>query len=345
MIPFVAIGPGPDYPAVEDVELGVSFDFGLQTGTLVATGGPSGSSINSTTAPITRNINEQVPILFTWRSASATLTGTVSIGTGAPVALQGAVTFIGTSAAGQHWYQLAYHASDRPTTPATARCVFTDGTSYLTIPVQFTEVASGAGSGTGARTVTVTVNDGTNPIQNANVRLTLGAETFISTTNVSGQCTLNVDDGTYTVSITAAGYSFGGATLVVDANETATYSMSAIAFPIAAPPGLCTVRFTFLKPDGTTPIQNVVVAARLDQNVAVPASVISNQILYGTSNALGIVDLVLIQGASIKRGNKAYHITASDPQATSLVSLLDFRAIIPTVSSINASSLVPLESR
>ncbi len=308
-------------------------------------GGGSSSVILGSANTITRNINESIPIQFTWPSASATITATVELGTASAVACQGAVSFVRTDSAGKHWYQLAYDADDRPAVSGLARYVFTDGTSYFTVPVQFTEVASGAGSGTGARTVTINVNDGSNPIQNASVRLTLGAETFISTTNVSGQCTLNVDDGSYTVSITAAGYSFGGATLVVDGAETVTYSMTAVAFPVAAATGLCTVRFTFLKPDGTTPIQNVVVAAKLDQNVAVPASVISNQILYGTSSALGIVDLVLIQGASIKRGNKAYHITASDPQATSLVPLLDFRAVIPTASSINASSLVPLESR
>ena len=39
MIPFVAIGPGPDYPAVADVEDGVVFDFSNLTGTLDAGGG------------------------------------------------------------------------------------------------------------------------------------------------------------------------------------------------------------------------------------------------------------------------------------------------------------------
>ncbi|MBL8815269.1 MAG: hypothetical protein JNL58_04510 [Planctomyces sp.] len=41
MIPFVAIGPGPDYPAVADVEDGVVYDFGNLEGTLV--GGAGGT--------------------------------------------------------------------------------------------------------------------------------------------------------------------------------------------------------------------------------------------------------------------------------------------------------------
>ncbi len=42
MIPFVAIGPDPDYPAVADVEQGVQYDFGNLTGTLVVSGGGGG---------------------------------------------------------------------------------------------------------------------------------------------------------------------------------------------------------------------------------------------------------------------------------------------------------------
>ena len=86
----------------------------------------------------------------------------------------------------------------------------------------------GGGSGTGARTVTITVNDGTTALQNATVRLTEGANTFTAQTNVSGVATFNVDDATYVVSITKAGYSYSGTTLVVDGDESTTYSMTAI---------------------------------------------------------------------------------------------------------------------
>ena len=88
--------------------------------------------------------------------------------------------------------------------------------------------AINVGGGTGARTVNVTVNDGTNALQNAIVRMTLNAETYVQTTNASGQCTFNLDDGTWTVSISKSGYSFAGTTLVVNGTETATYSMSLV---------------------------------------------------------------------------------------------------------------------
>jgi len=99
-----------------------------------------------------------------------------------------------------------------------------------TIPGLIGEI-EGGGSGTGARTVTITVNDGTNPLQNAIVRLTEGANEFTARTNASGVTSppFNVDDATYTVSISKAGYSYSGTTLVVNGTETVTYSMTAIS--------------------------------------------------------------------------------------------------------------------
>lgn len=83
------------------------------------------------------------------------------------------------------------------------------------------------GAGTGARTVTITVNFAFLPLQGATVRLTKGAESFTGETNVSGQVVFNVNDGTWGVGITAAGATFAGASLVVDGNEAASYSMTA----------------------------------------------------------------------------------------------------------------------
>jgi hypothetical protein len=105
------------------------------------------------------------------------------------------------------------------------------------------EPSSGGGSGTGARTVTITVNDGTTALQNAIVRMTEGVNTYTATTNVSGVCTFNLDDATYTVSITKSGYSYAGTTLVVDGTEAVTYSMTQITPSAPDDPALCAVTF------------------------------------------------------------------------------------------------------
>ncbi len=87
----------------------------------------------------------------------------------------------------------------------------------------------GGGTGTGARTVAITVTLSAAPVEGASVRLTKAAETYVGSTNASGQITFNVDDGTWTVSITSPNATFVGASLVVDDDETVSYSLTAIS--------------------------------------------------------------------------------------------------------------------
>lgn len=127
------------------------------------------------------------------------------------------------------------------------------------------------GTGNGPRTVTVTVNDGSNVLQGAAVRLTEGANLYTATTNSSGVATFNVTDATYNVAITKHGYTFDQdppVTLVVDGNETPTYSMTAQTIPAPAAPEQTnaylttrdgtgaakagvTLKFRLVNPDGT----------------------------------------------------------------------------------------------
>lgn len=102
-----------------------------------------------------------------------------------------------------------------------------DGVSYSNIHFDsYGAGVFGGGSGSGANIVSITVDDGTDPIEGANVRLTKGADTFVVTTDVDGLAEFSLNDGTWTVTITQSGYSFIPTTLVVDGNETQTYSMT-----------------------------------------------------------------------------------------------------------------------
>lgn len=94
--------------------------------------------------------------------------------------------------------------------------------------------ASGS-TGSGARTITIAVDDGTNPIQNAKVRLTEGVTTYTGLTDASGDITFNVDDATYAVAITKSGYTFAGESLVVTASASQTYSMTATVISPSSP--------------------------------------------------------------------------------------------------------------
>ena len=92
-------------------------------------------------------------------------------------------------------------------------------------------------TGSGANSVTITVNDGIIPtvLENAKVRMTKGAETYLGETNASGVIAFSLDNGTWTVQITLPLYTFTSTTIVVDGVETQTYSMTAESIPASNP--------------------------------------------------------------------------------------------------------------
>jgi len=122
-------------------------------------------------------------------------------------------------------------ASTIPTAEENAAAVAEAAPDFGVFPAEsLVNAPTGSGgSGSGARSVTLTVNDGTNTLEGATVRLSLAAETYVVTTNVNGQAALSLDDGTWTVTITKPLYSFTPTTLVVSATTTHTYSMTAMS--------------------------------------------------------------------------------------------------------------------
>lgn len=106
-----------------------------------------------------------------------------------------------------------------------------DGDSWKLTAAALAEAPTTESLGTGARTVVITVNDGTNVLESARVRVTKygGADSFVGNTDSSGEITFSLDDGTWSVAITHTGYSFAPEWLVVNGNETQTYSMAALS--------------------------------------------------------------------------------------------------------------------
>jgi hypothetical protein len=111
------------------------------------------------------------------------------------------------------------------------------------------DVVVATGTGDGAWTVTLTINDGTNPLQNARVRMTSGMLTYLGMTDVNGHITFNLDSATWTIGVSLAGYSFAGAQLVVAGNTTHTYSLTPLGITPSGP-GTTTGYLTCFGPDG-----------------------------------------------------------------------------------------------
>jgi len=162
-----------------------------------------------------------------------------------------------------------------------------------TLPAQI------AGSGSGARTITITVTDGTDPLQNAKVRLTEGANTFTASTNVSGVATLNVDDATYTVAITKSSYSFAGASLVVDGDEVQVYAMTLVSVAPPTDPDLCAVTIPVVDQYGAALAgEDVEIRFNAFADNATATAVVLSPPPLQVSDANGLVSVNLLRLAS-----------------------------------------------
>jgi len=160
-------------------------------------------------------------------------------------------------------------------------------------------------AGVGARTVTITVNLSASPVQSASVRLTKGGETYIGQTNASGEVVFNVDDGTWTVSITSPGTTFAGTTLVVDGAESVTYSLTAVSVA-SSEPGKRTGYLVCYDEDGV--VQSGVEVTLTCHYAPSTGLALDSEVRTETSGGDGIVSFAnMIVGArySVKRGTGA----------------------------------------
>lgn len=149
-----------------------------------------------------------------------------------------------TDAPAGDYYVNLYNAAGRLLLTDTRRLTLT--TATFRTPLPQTELlaaidAIASSGGGGVNSVTITVNDGTDPIQNATVDLVINGNHYLGTTNVSGVAVISPDEGngTYSVRISAGGYSFTPVSLVVSGDTSHTYSMSQTSIS-ASPSGTVT---------------------------------------------------------------------------------------------------------
>ncbi len=196
---------------------------------------------------------------------------------------------------------------------ATIYTYFTNGTNEDAFKANLADLA-----GSGARTVTVTVNEtGGSPIQNARVRVTLGAESYLQETDASGQVSYAIDDGTWAVVITRAGYSFTPTTLVVSDDDSVTFQMTQEAVPSAAAPGTTNAYFYAYDEQGA--VAGVVCEATIDKIPSGSGTVFIPTVNSGTSSVTGLFQFPAYKGGkyTIRLRSVEYEIeiptTASDP--------------------------------
>lgn len=167
------------------------------------------------------------------------------------------------------------------------------------------------GRGSGANTVTLTINNGSTAIQNAKVRVTSGASTYLGTTDINGLVTFNLDDDTWIIAITSPGYTFAGASLVVGGDVTHTYSMTALNIT-ASNPGYTTGYATCYDDTGVVESGVVVTATIVQVDSSDTSHIYDTAALSATSDINGLVQFPnLVLGATyrITRGSGVRLIT------------------------------------
>jgi hypothetical protein len=146
----------------------------------------------------------------------------------------------------------------------------------------------------------------------------------------------SVDDATWTVSITATGFTFTPTSLVVASNLSQTFGMSPGGITPPAPfAGLCNVLFSVIHLGN--PVENASVTACLEhENPTVDNYLISRQVTHGTTDANGNCVLTMVRFAQFTRGG-VYRIKVADSLGRTIH---DRKVKVPDQSTANAEDLL-----
>jgi hypothetical protein len=154
---------------------------------------------------------------------------------------------------------------------------------------------------TGARSVTITVNDGTDPIQDAVVRVSNSGVSAVRVTNASGVAAFSLDDSTWEVSITAPGFTFTPVNLVVNGTETQTYSMLSDGTLAPSSPTLTTGYWTVYNEAGVLHVGAIVEIHIMNAPFGSTGLVLQDTMRTAMSDSGGLVSFTnMFPGASYR---------------------------------------------
>lgn len=133
-----------------------------------------------------------------------------------------------------------------------------------------------ASPGIGANTVTVTVLDDATPVENAVVRLTEGADSFVAMSDVDGIASFSLDPATYNIAITKPGYYFTPTTIEVTGDGNFDEALIVQPAPAADDITLCRVYGSFETIDNR-PLANV----EVEFTLIAPSATASERLITG----------------------------------------------------------------
>ncbi len=141
-------------------------------------------------------------------------------------------------------------------------------------------------SGVGPRTVVIGVELDGEPLQNATVRMELGADYRQGTTGVGGTVQFNVINGLWKIAIVASGCRFDGATLNVTASTSITYDVERTSLAPISINGGSTGRFRCIS-RSRVPMTGVSVSVQISQGSGEPGFVHEGKPIASVSDVDG----------------------------------------------------------
>jgi len=181
------------------------------------------------------------------------------------------------------------------------------------------ELETYASDGRGAYPVTITIDDGTDPIEGATVRITTSGLVVTKTTDVDGIALFALDNGTYDVTITMAGYGAGVESLTVSGSSSDTYSLTEIVVTPPASALVATGIMIVYDEDGAEE-EGASISIQLTAGPGTDGYGWDTAVRTEVSDADGLVTFAgMIRGAtySVWRGVAATEVTAFTAQSSS----------------------------
>lgn len=210
--------------------------------------------------------------------------------------------------------------------------------------VILTELEQLRNDGRGANLVTITVTDGTDPLENAIVRVASGVLSESSLTNVDGEVQFSLSNATYTVTIERAGYESEVASLVVAGTTTEEYELTAIVVTPPASPSVSTGSMLVLD-ENNDPESGISISLQLTEGPGTAGYSLDTKIRTEVSNGSGMVEFTkLRRGAtySIWRGpaNDTFSASAfvTQPAATRRT------FVVPNTGTFNIAEVLGLDA-
>lgn len=210
--------------------------------------------------------------------------------------------------------------------------------------VILTELEQLKSNGHGPNLVTITVTDGTDPLENAKVRVASGVISEDDDTDVDGEVQFALSNATYTVTIERAGYESEVASLVVAGTTTHEYELTALIVTPPASPSVATGSMLVLD-ENNDPEEGISISLQLTEGPGTAGYSLDTKIRTQVSDGSGMVEFVkLRRGAtySIWRGPAEDTFSASafvtQPAATRRT------FVVPNTGTFNIAEVLGLDA-